>query len=346
MARAGRLAAPLRLDAGALARIRALNHPPQRGEGVLAVARLDQLAPDPPGPGLGGAVAADVDARPHPGAAQLRARGHLLDRLEAPHVQVDGATARAGRERAGARLQQLERRGERLGIVLVDLRAVAHDHAVAHRPASASSADTFSQRAISQPSWREKRPWTCSRCSVPEIVAVCGPPNSSVQATSSGVGSKSAGRSLSAAAHGPPLPPDPPSQEIRACFAFSGPSPSGSTRTVSCVAGAAVAEPEPSPASSSPPQPASASASAVRQHNSIRGAITTTLRTTTVRRHSLAQPAAASGARCATTSACPSISTPPSSSSTVPCQETARRWPSADGSRWPKPSEPPATSWS
>src|SRR4051812_35841918 len=55
----------------------------ERGVGVLAGLLLDEPAEDPAGPGLGRAVAAEVDAGAQPsGAADLDTGHHLRDRLE------------------------------------------------------------------------------------------------------------------------------------------------------------------------------------------------------------------------------------------------------------------------
>lgn len=55
----------------------------QRGVGVLAVGRRDELAPQSAGPRLGGAVATDVDAAAQaPRAGHLAPRGDLLDGRE------------------------------------------------------------------------------------------------------------------------------------------------------------------------------------------------------------------------------------------------------------------------
>src|SRR4051794_21978459 len=106
---------------------------PQRCVGVLARLLGHDLAPQATGPRLDGAVSAHVDPRPQPAlAAQLEAVGDLLDRLEAPHARVDRTARGAAGERAGALLDQSERRVERSGVEPLDSWAAADDDSVCH----------------------------------------------------------------------------------------------------------------------------------------------------------------------------------------------------------------------
>ena len=103
---------------------------------ALALLLLDQPPPHPPGPRFDGAVAAHVDARAHsptpPTPGQLQPVGDLLDRLERLVAEVDRAPARAARERAPARLDQLECRVERTGLKPFDSWSGSDDNSVLH----------------------------------------------------------------------------------------------------------------------------------------------------------------------------------------------------------------------
>jgi hypothetical protein len=90
---------------------------PQRRDGRLAVLLDDDAAARAAGPRLRGAVAAHVDPCAHAwqeslGPTQLRAGGHLRDRLEAPHAQVDRLARRAVAEAGDVRRERVERLGE------------------------------------------------------------------------------------------------------------------------------------------------------------------------------------------------------------------------------------------
>ena len=198
--------------------------------------------------------------------AQLGARRDLLHRLEASaragrrsRRRGPPATARASaRAASSAAVERLARRAWR-----PSARAAARRG----RP----SARLLQQRGDACPSGRS-RSRRCARSvastgspwSVPLTVAVSGPPNCSVQATSAGVGSKSAGR-RPRRGRAALVVCRPHRRRSRACFAGSGPLPSGSTRTVSSVTGAGLPGAEPSSLAASSPQPARPSSEAAQQ---------------------------------------------------------------------------------
>src|SRR4051812_22842978 len=110
---------------------------PQRRPGVLAVAYVDQPAPDDARPRLGRAVAAHVDARAHPARTpQLAAHRDLLDRLVvAPQRALDPRVAGdQRRRRAQLGLEVVNRLAQRRERALVVLAAApADDHVVGRR---------------------------------------------------------------------------------------------------------------------------------------------------------------------------------------------------------------------
>ena len=336
LARARRLAAPLRLDARALNR-----HAAQGGVGVLAVARLDDPAPQPPGPGLGGAVAADVDARAHAGAAQLRARRDLLRRAR--------SGARAGRPcprrgpAAAARaplLEQRQRRVERVG------RRACRPSARGARPRGSPSAGRLQQRRDACPSARS-RSRCCARSARrrrgprtrPRRRAVSGPPKSSVQAVVGGrSGSTSAGASAARLGAGRAL-------ARRAAAQSGSPSPArGRGRRgrrdhqlrdgLAGRRGRRRARPRRSPRARGRARSTPGSAAPSHPHYAAAAAPSQLSR----RRRS---PRGARRPRRGRASA-----RPRRRRARLPCQTTARRWPSPDGSRCPRPSASPDTSCS
>src|SRR3954451_13594431 len=106
----------------------------QRRPRVFPIMRSDQAPHDASGERLGGAVTADVDARPQPtGSPQLAPDRDLLDRLVLAPEDPFHARLLARRRHPQLAFQQLERRVRRRVAGLGRASAPADDHAVGLR---------------------------------------------------------------------------------------------------------------------------------------------------------------------------------------------------------------------
>ena len=168
---------------------------PERLVDGLVVARPP--AGDPASPRLHGAVAADVEAGTRARPAQLDSRCDLLGGSRARSARRRRRAARCSPPRA-SRSPAAQARPRATRPQALHARARPHHHLPTH-PAASSSGAAPSQRAISQPFWRENLASTCSPRNVPVTVAVSGPPYCWVQATFPGVGSNTSAFSSSTA---------------------------------------------------------------------------------------------------------------------------------------------------